>query len=140
MTRVAATAAAPRKRRGPAKQTTTSADAANPALVAAAEVVTRYIPTEIVGAYVAVATLMVTPGGSRTGQWTVFYIFLAMTPVTVWLFTASRARAASKPLPLRPALWPVFELVVASVSFVLWGFTLPATPFEDFSWYRPVQG
>lgn len=43
---------------------------------------------------VAIMPLVVTSGGSRTGRWVVFSLFLVLTPVLVWLFTACRARAA----------------------------------------------
>jgi RsiW-degrading membrane proteinase PrsW (M82 family) len=109
-------------------------------LTTAVEVVTRYVPTEIVTAYVAVATLVIRPGGPRTAQWVVFYVFFVLTPVMVWLFSATRARSAGEPLPWHPGRWPVFELVIATVSFVLWAFALPSTPFEDFTWYQAVYG
>ncbi|MFJ7212863.1 hypothetical protein [Amycolatopsis sp. NPDC098790] len=128
-------------RRGdPATQQRPGSASADLGVVAATEVVTRYIPTEIITAYVAVATLVMDPGGSRTGQWVMFSIFLVLTPVIVWLFAVAQARKLGRTPPWRPGDWPVFELITATISFGLWAFTLPATPFEDFSWYRPGYG
>jgi hypothetical protein len=72
---------------------TTSRDTA---VVNAAEVVARYIPTEIIAAYVAVTPLMMSPNGPRTGQWVAFYLFLILTPLLVWLFAAAEAQPAPR--------------------------------------------
>jgi hypothetical protein len=111
------------------------------AALAALKSIVDYIPTEIVTIYVAVgAALSDAATPSRTGQWVAFWVFLGVTPLALWALFAARLRAANTSPLLDPMRWPWPELVVATVAYVLWAFTLPATPFADFSWYKPGLG
>ncbi|MFE2302481.1 hypothetical protein ACFXAW_30325 [Streptomyces sp. NPDC059445] len=109
-----------------------------------AESVTAYIPTEVVAAYVAVIGLLQQPADhSRTPDWIVFWSFVAITPLAVWLSLARQEKARGLPLPIHPASWPAhtwFNLIAATLSFTLWGFSLPETPFQDVSWYKSGYG
>ncbi len=110
-------------------------------VLAALKSIVDYIPIEIVTVYVAVGAALSDPGTpSRTGQWVAFWVFLVLTPVTLWALFAARLRAAGASLPVDPTRWPWPELIVAIVAYVLWAFTLPNTPFADFGWYRPGLG
>ncbi len=111
------------------------------AALAALRSIVDYIPTEIVTIYVAVgAALSDAASPSRTGQWVAFWVFLGITPLALWALVAARVRAAGVSPPLDPLHWPWPELVVATVAYVLWAFTLPGTPFADFGWYKPGLG
>ncbi|MEU2396114.1 hypothetical protein [Streptomyces sp. NPDC007369] len=114
------------------------------AVVTAAESVMTYIPTEVVTAYVAVLGILDAPAGhSRTPQWVVFWLFLAITPLAVWAAMAQREMAKGRRVPLHPAAWPVhtgFNIMAATAAFVLWGFSLPGSPFSGFGWYSPKIG
>ncbi len=111
------------------------------AALAALKSIVDYIPIEIVTVYVAVgAALSDAATPSRTGQWVAFWVFLGLTPITLWVLFAARLRAAGVSLPLDPTRWPWPEAIVAMVGYVLWAFTLPGTPFADFNWYRPGLG
>jgi hypothetical protein len=111
------------------------------AALAALRSIVDYIPTEIVTIYVAVGAAL-SDGGtpSRTGQWVAFWVFLGVTPLALGALFAARLRAAGSSPPLDPMRWPWPELTVATVAYVLWAFTLPGTPFADFSWYKPGLG
>ncbi len=111
------------------------------AALSALKSIVDYIPTEIVLIYVAVsAALSDARSSSRAGQWVAFWVFLALTPLALWLLYAARLRAGSRALPLEPTRWPWPELAVATIGYAAWAFTLPGTPFADFSWYRPGLG
>jgi hypothetical protein len=111
------------------------------AVLSAIKSIVDYIPTEIITVYVAVTAAISDAGSSsRAGQWAVFWVFLILTPATLWALTAGRLRASGAPLPLDPKRWPWPELSVATIAYVLWAFTLPAAPFADLSWYRPGLG
>lgn len=111
------------------------------AVLSALKSIVDYIPTEIVTVFVAVtAALSDASTSSRAGQWVAFWVFLILTPVTLWALTAARLRAGGAPLPLDPKNWPWPELGVATVGYAMWAFTLPTTPFADFGWYRPGLG
>jgi hypothetical protein len=104
-------------------------------------VITNYIPAEILTCYVAVlAALQSSPAptpGVRTSeaQWIAFGIFQAATPVVFWLVYAAKVKGAGKNLPLSFALWPVWEMVASALAFFAWAFGLPNSPFSSLHWY-----
>jgi hypothetical protein len=111
----------------------TDPDAGNPATA-----IVGYIPTEIVAVYVPAVAAITTPGvQTGEGQWVLLIVVLALTPITTWAVFAAKRRNAGAPLPVAPATWPWPEMLIASVAFLLWAFTLPRTPFEQFHWYQP---
>ncbi|MGW2689523.1 hypothetical protein ACWC6I_40980 [Streptomyces sp. NPDC001414] len=129
--------------RGSGHQSADRMPAAGP-VASLTESVTAYIPTEVVAGYVAVIGLIQQPDGhSRTPGWVLFWLFLTITPCVVWLGVARHEQVQGRPLPLHPAEWPAytwFNLIAATISFTLWGFSLPQTPFQDFGWYRSGYG
>ncbi|MER7645161.1 hypothetical protein [Streptomyces sp. NPDC126522] len=123
---------------------TTSRTPASSPTASLTESVTTYIPTEVVAAYVAVIGLLQQPSPhSRTPDWIVFWMFLAIVPFGVWAGLARQEKTRGLPLPVHPGSWPEhtgFNLIAATLSFALWGFSLPETPFQDFGWYKSVYG
>jgi hypothetical protein len=105
---------------------------------------TTWIPAETITAYVGAQALLgnlAAPQGKPlhdadfTTRWVVFALALAITPVIVWLFTKIKSRGSHKPFE-----WPVFEMVVASLSFVLWAVALPDTPANGIAGWQPWWG
>jgi hypothetical protein len=111
-----------------------------------------YIPTEVLTLYVAVLAVLhpSASGAAGTGtkalreatkvtpvDWAVFYIFLAATPVILWLVYAAKLKSAQKPLPIRCSTWPVWEMFAATVAYSICAFALSCTPFIQFDWYSP---
>jgi hypothetical protein len=94
-----------------------------------------YIPTEVLTLYVAVLAAINQPDQVTNAEWFTFWLFLAATPVVVWLVYGAKIKAAQKPLPLAPGTWPVWEMLAATVAYCAWALALPNTPFTDFSWY-----
>ncbi|MFZ1947683.1 MAG: hypothetical protein WAW06_09055 [bacterium] len=93
--------------------------------------VVKYIPAEIVAAYVAAARALEGAGGQvdlETALWVVATVLLALTPL--WIIFA-----ASEPGKPRPA----FQAAAAAFAFACWVFALGG-PFEFLAWYRPVYG
>lgn len=100
------------------------------------KLVTTYIPTEVITLYVAAVAAL------RTGNhipllaaWITFWLFLALTPIVVWLVTAGKLRAAGQPIPLDVRSWPLWPMAAAAIAFLTWAFALPDSPFVQFSWY-----
>jgi hypothetical protein len=107
-------------------------------ILAAMSSIVSYIPIEIVTVYVAVSAAISEPASPcRTGQWVSFWVFLALTPITLWALYAARLRASGASLQLDPTRWPWPELIASTVAYALWAFALPGTPFAGLSWYRP---
>ena len=101
--------------------------------------VVKYIPTEIVTAYVALADLLKPTAEALKKAvdnkatesevaklylplWIAFWILLALTPLYTWFFT----QEAGKPKP-------IFQTCVAPIAFTAWVFALsgPFTQFKD---------
>jgi hypothetical protein len=107
----------------------------------AVRTVAAYVPTEIVTLYVAAgAAIDVSNSPPAGGQWLLFWVTLLMTPALVWTGFALASKNAGRALPVKPQKWPVPEMIIAVVAFVLWAFTLPKSPFSQFSWFRPAMG
>jgi hypothetical protein len=103
-----------------------------------ADAIVTYIPTEIVLVYVAAVAAVRTPAeGPATGQWVLLVATLVLTPIATWAVFAMKLSARGRPFPLSPRAWPWPELVIATLGFLLWAFTIPYTPFEQLDWYRP---
>jgi len=94
-----------------------------------------YIPTEVLTLYVALVAAIQKPDTVTPAQWIVFWIFLAFTPIVVWMVYASKVKAANGRLPTRFQAWPVWEMLAATVAYVAWAFALPKTPFTQYLWY-----
>lgn len=93
--------------------------------------IVKYIPAEIVVAYVAASRAL---EGAKdqvpleTMLWIVTGVLLALTPV--WMLFAAAE-------PGRPR--PTFQASAATLAFACWVFALGG-PFEFQAWYRPVHG
>lgn len=89
--------------------------------------VVKYIPTEIVAAYVAVANILqpteaaLKTAGADPGLvaklytplWVVFGVLLVLTPIYTWLF----AQEPNKPKP-------IYQSIVAPIAFTAWVFAI----------------
>jgi hypothetical protein len=123
-------------------KSTTAPNSVNTAM----QVLFGYIPTEVLTLYVAVVAAIhpsVAPSADGKVQaapitsvdWATLYIFLAATPIILWIVYATKLKAAEKPLPVAFSSWPVWEMFAATVAYSAWAFALPGTPFREFSWY-----
>lgn len=98
------------------------------------EVLVRYIPTEAIVLYVALLGAVGTAGSDYTGRWVALAIFLVATPVLVFCDWAIEIRRIASRRTSGGSLL-AFNLVAATIGFAAWAFSLPASPFSDFSWY-----
>jgi hypothetical protein len=108
------------------------------------EAIAAYIPTEVVGLYIA-ALAAVRAGepvrsGVSSGQIAAFWIFLIGTPVTVWMLYSGKVKSGGKKLPISPRKWPLWEMSAAATAFGAWAYALPDSPFARFSWYTTALG
>lgn len=97
-----------------------------------------YIPTEVLTLYVSVTAALQRPTSDAAGLaafWVAFWVFLAATPLVVWLVFAAKVKAAGKPLPASFGAWPIWEMLAATLAYLAWAFGLPLSPFSQFWWY-----
>lgn len=98
-------------------------------------VLTGYIPAEILTGYVAVlAALNGSPKLIKV-EWIAFWVFLVATPVVLWIVYATKAKGAGKPLPVSYSSWPLWEMAASTIAFLAWAFALPNNPFTTLDWY-----
>lgn len=103
-------------------------------VTAALQVISAYIPTEILALYIAVLAALRDSTSDRADPVSVesaFWVFLVMTPVAVWFVFAAKIRASNttEALPLAPSAWPVWEMSAATIAYVAWVVALPDSPF-----------
>lgn len=93
-----------------------------------------YIPTEIIALYIAVVAAI--KSTDTLSNWITFYIFLACTPIVVWLLYAAKVKKATGLIPLTLSSLPLWELIASTLAFVAWAFALPDSVFQSFAWYN----
>jgi hypothetical protein len=90
--------------------------------------VLKFIPSEIVMAYVAIEGVLRTSYGSSQDRQTLLWVTLAvltlLTPL--WLWRVMGVRQAP-------------QLIISTLSVPIWLFALGG-PFEALGWYRPALG
>jgi hypothetical protein len=122
------------------KEASTSADTSSDPGAAALDLVVSYIPTEVVTTYVAVLSATRSESKSLTGQWLALWIFLALTPIAVWILYARRLKVLDQPAPFRPKGWPLWEMCAATLAFAAWALALPNSPILEKVDYPPGLG
>jgi len=90
----------------------------------------KYVPAEIIGAWVAVTGLIATEEETNAALgWIVFGIGVIMTAAWIW------KRTQVKDLP--PA---VAQIVISTLAFCVWVFALGGIPFKNLAFYKPLYG
>jgi hypothetical protein len=127
-TNTALPAAVPANANAPAPPAATSVDTTM-------NVLTGYIPAEILTGYVAVLAAL---SDSIKVEWIAFWIFIVATPIVLWIVYATKAKGAGKGLPLSYSSWPLWEMAASTIAFFAWAFALPNNPFYiayHTTWY-----
>jgi hypothetical protein len=92
--------------------------------------VIKYIPTDIVGAWVAVMGLI--NGAANIPKGTILWIaFIFGVPLTA-IWTLKQTAEPKKPLAIT-------QTMISTGSFIVWVFALGG-PFATLDFYRPVYG
>jgi hypothetical protein len=111
---------APRK---PGTAASDSGESDDGGITGALSAIEKFVPTEIVGIYVAVAAILIPLVGEHgafpaAAGW--LAACLVLTPVYYWIAYATRWKRRTGKLP-RPAEVPRWPMLAASVAFVVWG-------------------
>ena len=94
------------------------------------EKLVKYIPADILAAYVAITGITASNDPPLWLTWGVFGVLLALTPLYVcYVKTAPKGFVSSK----------TFHWVTACLAFSAWVFALGG-PFATFVWYKPYLG
>jgi hypothetical protein len=87
----------------------------------------KYIPSEVVGVFLAVDSLLKTASVQVSKDilgWVVFIFLIILTPI--YLHRVQKVKKYQ-------------QLAISTISFMVWVFTLGG-PFMQFSWYSPIYG
>lgn len=105
-------------------------DMQEPAVQSAIEIITAYIPSEVIGLYVAGIGILEPEGDMK---WLLFGFALFLIPIVIWLsLIIKRGQNSHFRLEL-PAKQFCAITSLAVLAFVAWAAALPRTPFETFS-------
>ncbi len=90
----------------------------------------KYIPTEIVGAWIAITGLIKSSSDlpANTLLWVLFVVFIGLTV----LYIGKQTAEANKP----PA---TMQIAISTGAFIVWVFAL-GEPFSGLAFYKPVYG
>ena len=90
----------------------------------------KYIPTEIVGAWIAITGLIKGASNIPTNTilWILFVIFTGLTAV----YIIQQTFEPKKPLAIK-------QTSISTIAFIVWVFAL-GEPFNSLSFYNPVYG
>jgi apolipoprotein N-acyltransferase len=94
------------------------------------EKLVRYIPADILAAYVAISGITASNDPPLWLTWGVFGVLLALTPLYVCLVKTD---------PPGIAWSKTFHWMTACLAFSAWVFALGG-PFATFDWYQPYLG
>jgi hypothetical protein len=107
--------------------------------------IVQWIPIETIGVYVFLQSLFLSPLNPPVGvkldqldfssRWHIFFIGLAITTLSIPLYTAMKAKQATASFK-----FPLGETVIGTVAFVLWALALPDTPASDWKDWTPHYG
>lgn len=85
----------------------------------------KYIPSEIVGLYLAMRAVVPADGKHYPALWAVFAISAVLVPIYIW--AATRRETDQKPL------W--IQVLLATIAFPVWAFAI-GEPFSHLTWYQ----
>lgn len=96
---------------------------------------TKYIPSEVVGGYLAVLALSVDQ--PTWLQIVVFSAFWGLAPCTV-LAVKARRTGDSRRIALPPAAWPWHGMAISSIAFPLWAAAIPGGTLQSLLQWLPT--
>lgn len=90
----------------------------------------KYIPSEIVGAWIAIKGLVASGDGiPQNGLlWILFIIFTVLTTAYIFKQTSEPRKKPAKT-----------QILISTVAFIVWAFAL-GEPFSSLPFYSPVYG
>ena len=94
--------------------------------------VVRYIPGEIVAAYLAAYNALKAAENGIPFDTVLWIVAIALGVVTpFWILYAAYIPGKSR---------PYFQAGAATAAFAVWVFAIPQGPFSSIGWYNPVYG
>src|SRR5713101_6915172 len=107
-----------------------------PGLGRALDSIGTYIPTEVMATYLAILAVIPALAGHRY-QWLVFWLFLAATPIVVWVGASAAHPGQGLSLPVSAIRqWPWLSMFAATLAFAVFAISVPGSVVSYLSWYQ----
>jgi hypothetical protein len=90
----------------------------------------KYIPTEIVGGWIAITGLIKSASNIPTN--TILWILLVIFAILTTLYILRQTFEQKKPLAIK-------QTTISTIAFIVWVFAL-GEPFDSLSFYNPIYG
>lgn len=90
----------------------------------------KYIPTEIVGGWIAIIGLIKSASDIPTN--TILWILLVIFTILTALYILKQTSEPKKPLAIK-------QTTLSTIAFIVWVFAL-GEPFDTLSFYNPIYG
>ena len=96
----------------------------------------KYIPAEIIAAYVFISGILSTSSSDIIVNWISFGVLLVLTPLYIWRLIALEDKKANNPQSRKPA-WA--QMIIAFFAFAIWVYAIGG-PFASLPWYNRMYG
>jgi hypothetical protein len=96
--------------------------------------VVKYIPADVVAAWVAVGGIVKTMANPTAVLWVAFVVGVILAAAWTWKQTQIPGAATSAPPPT-----PYKQILIAAAAFVVWAIAI-GPPFDKLPHYDPVYG
>lgn len=91
----------------------------------------KYIPTEIVGAWIALTGIIKSASNIPTNI--ILWILLVFCTGLTSLYILKQTFEPGKPLALK-------QTTISTIAFIVWVFALGEEPFKSLDWYNSIYG
>jgi hypothetical protein len=95
----------------------------------------KLTPVQTLAPYIIISSLFANIHGALGRQlgWTIFGVFLILTPYSVWVALGAHFQAQGN---RRGVIW---QTAISTIAFASWALALGG-PFSNLSWYAPSYG
>ncbi len=90
----------------------------------------KYIPTEIVGGWIAITGVIKSASDIPTNK--ILWILLAIFTILTVIYILQQTSESDKPPAIK-------QTTISTIAFIVWVFAL-GEPFDSLSFYNPIYG
>ncbi|ODH01470.1 hypothetical protein A4S05_28865 [Nostoc sp. KVJ20] len=96
----------------------------------------KYIPSEIIGAWIAIKGLIKSASGVPVNNslWIIFFILIGLTSVYIFKQISVSEQISSK----EEKLSITTQIIISTLAFIVWTFAIGEEPFSSLPLYKPV--
>jgi putative Mn2+ efflux pump MntP len=98
----------------------------------------KYIPSEIIGAWIAIKGLIKSASGVPANNllWILFFLLTGLTAVYIFKQISVPEQTSSQPEKSSMTT----QVIISTIAFIVWAFAIGEEPFSSLPLYQPVYG